>query len=74
MSAFSVGLRSELIVPKYDKVIYDHVIFDLNGDFNMSTGEFVAPIAGLYEFSFHATGYWHERLWLELYCNDRYVS
>lgn len=73
MSAFSVGLESELITPKGDKVIYDHVIFDLNGDFNMSTGEFVAPIAGLYELNFHAVGYWYAELYLELYCNDRYI-
>ena len=74
MSAFSVGLESDPVVPFGDKVIYDHVIFDLNGDYNMSTGEFVAPIAGLYEFTFHATGWWNEELWLELYCNDRFVT
>ena len=71
MSAFSVAAASILEVSPGDTVKYDYVIYDLNGDYNSQTGEFVAPISGLYEFNFHVMGHLHEKLWLELYCHDR---
>lgn len=72
--AFSVGLSHHVTVTSHAKVIFDRVFFDFNSVYDTRTGEFHAPIGGLYEFNFHALGKRDGKIWLELFHNYRYVD
>jgi len=37
-------------------ITYDTALFDIGSNFNLSTGEFTAPITGIYVFSFSCIG------------------
>ena len=70
-----MALSQSQEVPADTKVVFDHVILDLNCDYSISNGNFIAPVAGLYEFHFAAAGEEASAiLWLELWQNDRYVN
>ncbi|XP_060608125.1 uncharacterized protein LOC132760217 [Ruditapes philippinarum] len=71
--AFSVGLSHHVTVTSHTKVIFDRVFLDLNSVYDKKTGEFTAPVGGLYEFNFHALGKLDSRIWLELFHNYRFV-
>ncbi|XP_060608068.1 uncharacterized protein LOC132760165 [Ruditapes philippinarum] len=72
--AFSVGLSHHATVTNSNKVMFDRVFLDLQRVYNPQTGEFVAPVSGLYEFNYHALGKQNGKLWLELYHNYKYVD
>ena len=67
--AFTAGLSKDTTITGGQKVMFDQVILDLNRVYNTSTGDFTAPMAGYYEFMFHAVGQIDEPIWLELYRN-----
>ena len=67
--AFSAGLSHHGIIANGDKVIFDRIFIDLESAYNHVTGEFVAPVAGVYEFNYHALGQLSTAIWLELYHN-----
>ena len=67
--AFSVGLSSDQTVGGGSKVVFDQLLLDLNQVYDRKTGDFVAPVGGLYEFNFHALGQLNHTIWLELYKN-----
>lgn len=71
MVAFSVGLSSHYSANDGDKVVFDRIFIDLEQAYNHVTGEFVAPVPGLYEFNYHALGQTDATIWLELYHNYR---
>ena len=67
--AFTAGVSKDTTVTGGQKVKFDQVILDLNMVYNTSTGDFTAPVAGYYEFIYHAIGQVDEQIWLELYKN-----
>ena len=67
--AFSVGLSNGYSVPDNGKVVFDRIFIDLNGAYRHLTGEFTAPVAGLYEFTYNILGEQDSTMWLELYHN-----
>ncbi|XP_045163918.2 uncharacterized protein LOC123528253 [Mercenaria mercenaria] len=72
--AFSVGLSHHATVADHYKVIFDRVFIDLQHAYDQKTGEFIVPVSGLYEFSYHALGKRNGTIWLELFHNYRYVN
>ena len=71
MVAFTAGLSRDSTVNGGQKVVFDRVIYDVNQAYDKNTGDFTAPVAGYYEFMYHAVGQKDEALWLELYKNDQ---
>lgn len=69
--AFSVGLSHHATFADQSKVIFDRIFIDLNHVYDQSLGEFIAPVAGLYEFNYHALGRQNGKIWLELFRNYR---
>ena len=49
--------------------MYDQILVDLNQVYDRTTGDFVAPVGGVYEFTYHALGQMNETIWLDLYKN-----
>lgn len=69
IAAFSVGLSHHSSTNDGEKIVFDRIYIDLQQAYNHLTGEFVAPISGVYEFNYHALGQFDQEVWLELYHN-----
>ena len=67
--AFSAGLSHHANISNGEKVVFDRIFIDLGSAYNHVTGEFVAPVTGVYEFNYHALGRQDAAIWLELYHN-----
>jgi len=71
---FAVGLSKNLTVA-YDKhVLFDKVFVDYRGAYNVTSGQFIAPVTGYYEFNLHALEEKGTYLYLRLIHNGTYVS
>jgi hypothetical protein len=66
-----VGLSHHAHVSGSNKVIFDRIFINLYHAYNQVTGEFKAPVSGLYEFNYHALGKKNGKIWLELFHKDR---
>lgn len=58
-SAFAAGLTSSYPPPNAP-VVFSHVLYNVQGSYDRSTGLYTAPINGTYIFSYHVTV--HERV------------
>ncbi|XP_070761307.1 complement C1q and tumor necrosis factor-related protein 9 [Enoplosus armatus] len=58
-SAFAAGLTSSYPLPNAP-VVFSHILYNIQGSYNPSTGLYTAPINGTYVFSYHLTV--HERV------------
>lgn len=67
--AFSAGLSHGKNFSDGEKVVFDRIFIDLLHTYDHSTGEFIAPVSGVYEFNYHALGQKDSKMWLELYHN-----
>lgn len=67
--AFTSGLSRDWTFPGGSKVIFDQVIINLGQAYDQRTGDFSAPVAGFYEFTFHALAQKKKSIWLDLYRN-----
>ena len=67
--AFSAGLSADKTIAGGSKVVYNQILLDLNQVYDRTTGDFVAPVGGVYEFTYHALGQMNETIWLDLYKN-----
>ena len=68
-TAFTAGLSKDQKTIGGQKVVFDQIILNLNRVYDQTTGVFTAPVAGDYEFIYHALGQLDEPIWLELYKN-----
>ncbi|XP_053378610.1 uncharacterized protein LOC128548191 [Mercenaria mercenaria] len=73
LSAFSVSLTQHQDVPGGKPVLYNNVLVDVNGAYNVSTGVYTVPSSGLYIFHFFSLARRNKDLWQELYHNNQYV-
>lgn len=48
---FQVSLVRSYDIPEDGKMIYDHVIINIGGAFDQTSGKFTAPVSGTYMFS-----------------------
>ncbi|CAL1526605.1 unnamed protein product [Lymnaea stagnalis] len=72
--AFSVGLSHHENLSANQKVVYDTVFANVGGAYDIKTGIFTCPTAGLYVFQFHALSHSSGNMWLELHQNYNYVA
>lgn len=55
MVIFSAGLTKNLSLSS-KPVIFDKVFVDIKRSYNSTSGYFVAPVSGYYEFNYHGLG------------------
>ena len=74
MVFFSVGLSKNLTVATSKPVLFDKVFVDNRRAYHVTSGQFVAPVTGYYEFNYHALAKKGTLLNLRLYHNTVYVK
>lgn len=71
---FSVGLTKNATVLGGSIAVFDKVFVDTRQSYNTSTGTFVAPVTGLYEFTYHVLGKEGSMINVCLRLNGRYAT
>ncbi|XP_060602559.1 uncharacterized protein LOC132755684 [Ruditapes philippinarum] len=72
--AFSVALVNNISVSSGSTILYDHVFVNYKTSYNISTGHFVAPASGLYEFNYHGRTIRDSGIKLRLMQNQKYIN
>lgn len=56
-----------ILIEEGEIVVFNHIRLNLNNAFNSTTGKFVAPVWGIYEFNIHVEGNYKTNVDLKLY-------
>ncbi|XP_045162552.2 uncharacterized protein LOC123527266 [Mercenaria mercenaria] len=72
--AFSVALTHNVTIRAGSTVPFDKVFVNYKNAYNISSGRFVAPASGLYEFNYHGRTSSGIVLYLRLMHNQRYIN
>lgn len=73
LSAFSVSLNHHQGVAAGSPVLFNTVLTDVNGAYDVTTGVYTVPSSGLYLFHFFSLARQNQELYQDLYHNNQYV-
>ncbi|XP_053379495.1 uncharacterized protein LOC123526879 [Mercenaria mercenaria] len=73
LSAFSVTLNQHQDIIGGQNVLYNNILTDVNGAYDVTSGVYTVPSSGLYIFHFFSLARQNKELYQDLYHNNQYV-